>query len=62
MLRLPAEGLDGKMIARRLETTIKTEHTHMMNIFGRLGVHSRLEALVLAVRPGLVDIHSPASV
>jgi hypothetical protein len=34
----------------------------MMNIFGKLGVHSRLEALVLAVRYGLVDIHSSASV
>jgi PAS domain S-box-containing protein len=62
VLRLLAEGLDGKMIARRLEITTKTEHTHMMNIFGKLGVHSRLEALVLAVRHGLVDIHSSASV
>jgi DNA-binding NarL/FixJ family response regulator len=62
VLRLLAEGLDGKMIAGRLEITTKTEHTHMMNIFGKLGVHSRLEALVLAVRHGLVDIHSSASV
>lgn len=58
VLQLLAEGLDSKDIARRLNVTVKTEHTHMMSIFNKLGVHSRLEALVSAVRHGLVEIPS----
>ena len=59
VLQLLAQGLDSKDIARRLNITAKTEHTHMMSVFNKLGVHSRLEALVSAVRHGLVEI--PAS-
>jgi DNA-binding NarL/FixJ family response regulator len=35
---------------------VDTEHTHMVNILHKLGVHSRLQALLLAVRHGLVEI------
>jgi PAS domain S-box-containing protein len=61
VLNLLAEGLDGREISRRLDITPKTEHTHMTKIFGKLGVHSRLEALVFAVRHGLVDIPTTSS-
>jgi PAS domain S-box-containing protein len=61
VLQLLAEGLDGREIARRLEITVKTEHTHMTSIFNKLGLHSRLEALVFAVRHGLVDLPSSSS-
>jgi DNA-binding NarL/FixJ family response regulator len=56
VLRALAEGLDSKEIAGKLHITIETERTHMVNILNKLGVHSRLQALVFAARNGLVEI------
>ena len=50
------EGLDSRDIAEKLHITIETERTHMVNILGKLDVHSRLQALVFATRHGLVEI------
>jgi DNA-binding NarL/FixJ family response regulator len=58
VLQALAEGLSNKEIARKLHITVETERTHMVNILGKLGVHSRLEALVFAVRYGVVEIPS----
>ena len=51
-----AEGLESKQIAEKLNVTVETERTHMVNILHKLGVHSRLQALVFAVRYGVVQI------
>jgi two-component system nitrate/nitrite response regulator NarL len=51
-----AEGLESREIAERLNITVETERTHMVNILHKLGVHSRLQALVFAARHGLVEI------
>jgi len=51
-----AEGLSNKQIAERLHMSVDTERTHMMNILSKLGVHSRLQALLLAARHGLVEL------
>jgi DNA-binding NarL/FixJ family response regulator len=51
-----AGGLESKQIAQMLNITVETERTHMDNILHKLGVHSRLQALVFAVRHGLVEI------
>ena len=51
-----AEGLESKEIAERLNITVETERTHMVNILHKLNVHSRLQALVIAARYGLVQI------
>jgi two-component system, NarL family, nitrate/nitrite response regulator NarL len=56
ILRALAEGLESKQIAQKLNISVDTEHTHMVNILHKLGVHSRLQALLLAVRHGLVEI------
>ena len=56
VLEALAEGLDSKEIAAKLHITFETERTHMVNILNKLGVHSRLQALVFAARHGLVDI------
>ena len=56
VLQALAEGLDSKDIAEKLHITIETERTHMVNILGKLDVHSRLQALVFAARHGLVEI------
>jgi DNA-binding NarL/FixJ family response regulator len=56
VLRLLADGLSDKEIAERLYIGSGTARSHVVSILGKLGVHSRLQAPVFAVRYGLVDI------
>lgn len=56
IMRLIATGLDGQRIARRLYISERTERNHVANIFAKLGVHSRLQALVACLRHGAVDL------
>ena len=56
VLQTLAEGLSNKEIAARLHMSVDTERTHMMNILNKLGVHSRLQALIFAARHGLVEL------
>jgi DNA-binding NarL/FixJ family response regulator len=51
-----AEGLESREIAEKMNITVETERTHMVNILHKLGVHSRLQALLFAVRHGVVRI------
>jgi NarL family two-component system response regulator LiaR len=46
-------GERGPEIAARLHLSAGTVRTHTQNIFGKLGVHSRLEAVTIARRAGL---------
>jgi len=56
VLQALAEGLDSEAIARRLHISLRTERNHMANILTKLGVHSQLQALVFALRHGVVEI------
>jgi DNA-binding NarL/FixJ family response regulator len=56
VLNTLAEGLSDKEIAEKLFVSTETVRTHMVNILAKLGVNSRLQALVFAVRHGLVEI------
>jgi DNA-binding NarL/FixJ family response regulator len=56
VLQALAEGLDGKQIAERLQISVLTERNHMMSIFTKLRVHSRLQALVYALRYDIVRL------
>ncbi|CAA9439951.1 MAG: Nitrate/nitrite response regulator protein [uncultured Rubrobacteraceae bacterium] len=56
VLQKLAEGLSNKEIADGLHMSVDTERTHMMNILNKLGVHSRLQALLFAARHGLVRL------
>jgi len=56
VLGLLAEGLSDKEIADRLYVGSGTVRNHVVSVFGKLGVHSRLQALVFAVRHGIVDV------
>jgi DNA-binding NarL/FixJ family response regulator len=55
VLRLLAEGLDQRAMARELFITPKTVSTHVQHILSKLGVHSRAEAVSLAYRERLID-------
>lgn len=52
VLALTTEGLGQKQVASRLGISIKTVGAHMHNLLGKLGVHSRVEAVALAIRAG----------
>ncbi len=54
VLKLLAEGQANKEIARSLTIGEKTVKTHVSNILGKLGVQSRTQAALYAVRIGLV--------
>lgn len=56
VLQLLAEGLSDKEIAQRLYVGVGTVRNHVVSVLSKLGVHSRLQALVFAVRHGLVEI------
>jgi hypothetical protein len=53
--------MDQKEIARRLTISAKTVSTHIQRILGKLGVHSRAEAVALAYREGLIEIRREPS-
>ena len=53
VLRLVAEGLANKEIARRLAISEKTVKRHLVNIFDKVGVSSRLELAIFALDHGL---------
>ena len=57
VLQVLAEGLDSKEVAERLHISSKTESNHMSNILNKLGLHSRLQVLVFALRYGVIEIH-----
>ena len=53
VLRLIAQGLTNAAIAERLVLSPKTVRNHVSNIFSKLGVSSRAEAVVKARQAGL---------
>ncbi|WP_343907598.1 response regulator transcription factor [Nocardioides aquiterrae] len=54
VLELVAEGLTNAVIAQRLHLSVHTVRNHIANLSQKLGAHSKLEALAIAVRQGLV--------
>jgi len=56
VLQALAAGQSDKEIADQLGISGETARTHMVNILGKLGVESRLQALIYAVRHGAVTI------
>jgi DNA-binding NarL/FixJ family response regulator len=55
VLRLVAQGLGNKAIARSLSISDNTVRTHVSHILGKLGMQSRAQAAVYAVQTGLVS-------
>jgi DNA-binding NarL/FixJ family response regulator len=59
VLHLLAEGLSQKEIARSLVISSKTVAAHIQHILGKLGVHSRAQAVAHAYRHGLLNGAAP---
>ncbi|RJQ47152.1 MAG: DNA-binding response regulator [Gaiellales bacterium] len=55
ILQLLARGLSNEVISNQLYISPTTTRNHIQNILGKLGVHSKLEAVAYAVRAGYVD-------
>lgn len=56
VLRLVAEGLNNREIGERLFISENTVKNHIRNILEKLHLHSRMEAVVYAVREKMIDI------
>jgi DNA-binding NarL/FixJ family response regulator len=56
VLRALAEGLSDREISESLGLEVGTVRNHLVSVFGKLGVNSRLQALVFALRHGVVEI------
>jgi DNA-binding NarL/FixJ family response regulator len=59
VLRLLAQGQSNKDIARTLIIGEQTVKTHIAHILSKLGVSSRTQAALYAVRIGLVSLDHP---
>jgi two-component system response regulator DevR len=55
VLRLMAEGLPSRSVAARLGISYTTVRTHIRSLGSKLGVHSKLEAIVKARELGLIS-------
>ncbi len=55
VLALLAEGADNDGIAQVLVISPQTARTHIQNVLGKLGVHSRLEAAAFVRQNGIVE-------
>lgn len=54
VLKLVADGLENKQIARELGISEATVKTYLKNVFGKLGARGRAEAVAIGLRRGLI--------
>ena len=56
MLRLIATGMSNREIAGELSISENTVKNHVRNILEKLHLHSRIEAVMYAVRENIIDL------
>jgi DNA-binding NarL/FixJ family response regulator len=56
VLTLAARGLSNRDIAQQLGISVRTAQTHLSNVFNKMGVGSRTEAVMYALRQGLITL------
>lgn len=57
ILKLAATGMSNKQIAQNLNISPQTVGTHFVNIFRKLGVESRMQATLCALKERLITFH-----
>ena len=60
VLETMATGLSTEEVAVRLGITVHTVRTHLRNVLNKLNAHSKLEAVVRAMRMGLIEVRGTA--
>ncbi len=60
VLRIAATGRTNKEIARDLDISPRTVQVHLANIFSKLDVGSRTEAVLIGIKRGWVSLEGPA--
>lgn len=60
VLRLAAKGKSNKEIAKDLALSVPTVKAHLANMFNKMGVASRTEAVLQAVRQGWIQVEDGA--
>jgi len=58
VLRIAAHGHPNKLIASQLSISTQTVQVHFRNIFGKLGVNSRSEAIAYGIQHGWITLES----
>jgi len=56
ILKLLANGMANKQIAFRLKISEKTVRNHVSNMYEKLGIYDRSQAVLYAVKKGLVEL------
>ena len=56
VLRLAATGMSNKEIAEKLSVTVRTIKAHISNLFVKMNVASRTEAILKAMREGWLEL------
>ena len=56
VLRYLCEGLQNKQIARKMGVTVATVKLHLLGLYQRLDVNSRMCALIKAQKLGLIPV------
>lgn len=56
IIKMAARGMSNKDIAKELELTLRTVKGHLANIFSKLHVGSRTEAVIAGLRSGFLSI------
>ena len=56
VLRMLSDGLSNKEVARRLHISEHTVKYHLSSVFGKLGVSSRTEAVMVGIQRGIILI------
>jgi NarL family two-component system response regulator LiaR len=55
VLKLAARGLSNRDIAQKLNLSLRTVKGYMVDIFSKLHVSSRTEAVITGLRAGLIS-------
>lgn len=56
VLKMAAQGMSNREIAQELTISVRTVQTHLTNVFNKMGVGSRTEAVVHALRKNWITL------